>query len=77
MLVHFDQCGPYLGLSAIADRAVVPPKDLDRSKRNKMCLEGNYFADDKHKATFNLVLKFSLAAKPYAEHLRGGGEKGR
>ena len=42
-----------------------------------MCSTDNCLADDKHKATFNLVLKKknALEAKLYADPLRSGYEK--
>ena len=52
---HLDQHGPFLNLSAIVTRAVPPPKNWDRSKRNRMFSKDNDLADDEHDATFELV----------------------
>ena len=52
-----DPRGPFLNFSAIATTAILPPKNLDRSKPNKMCSKDNDFTDDKHEATFDLVAK--------------------
>ena len=53
----------------VETRAVLPPTNLDRSKRNQMCSIYNYFADEKNKATVNLFpqTKNALFAKPYAK----------
>ena len=70
MPVYLDQCGHFLALSTIATRRLLPPKNLDRSKRNKMCSKDNDLAFDKHEASFNLVPKmfFALAANQFAHH---------
>ena len=61
MPVHLDQRGSFLPSSAIATSRLLPPKNLDRSKRNKMCSKDNDFAVHMHEAAIDLVQFFFWA----------------
>ena len=64
MPVRLDQCGSFLASSAIATSRLLPPKNLDRSKRNKMYSKDNDLADNMREVAFDLVAKkiFALTA---------------
>ena len=73
MPVHLGQRGYFLASSAIATSRLLPPKKLDRSKRNKVCSKDNILADRLHAATIDLVAKniFCTYVKPLRQPLRG------
>ena len=70
MPVHLGQRGSFLASSAIATSRLLPPKNLDRSKRNKMCSKDNSLADHMHAATIDLVAKifFALTSNHFVDH---------
>ena len=72
MPVLLSQRGSFLASSAIAISRLLPPKNLDRSKRNKLCSIDNNLADHMHAATIDLVAKniFCTYGRAYVEHLR-------